>query len=99
MVFKPLGGWTEPGLSGYPRHVRQAGPPPVLIRDLSGLTSFSCSPGMLVGPLVAWDPLMRRNPSDGNLIGSCQDSGTNLDGCGGEALTRTDVLGPGSIDG
>ena len=65
----PLARSTRPGLGGGPGHMGQAGPPLVLVGDLTvrGLTPGR-GLGVLVHPLAASDPVVCVDPTDGDLL-------------------------------
>lgn len=69
MVHGPLGGRAGSRLCGHSRHVRQAGLPPVLIRDRAVRPcTLGCGLCVLTCLVVAWGAMMCRDPTDGDLV-------------------------------
>ena len=87
MVPNPLGGGLCPALGGPSGQVREACLPPHLIWDLVG-----CVAGRrlrhAINNLVAWDPLVGRDPNDAGLVAPGHHPVCNLYDSPGPLLPR-----------
>lgn len=93
MAGDPLLGIPGPGLRGGSCHMCQAGLPAVLVGDIAcGGAQVCRGLGALVGPFVAWNPLMCWGPANRDIVASVPDASADLHGGYSKAPTWASAI-------